>query len=122
MHRPKLLPNAAHPITVTPTEGRVRVLVGDTVVADTTRALTLQEASYPPVQYVPLEDCDPALLTPTATSTYCPFKGEAAYYSVVTPEATVEDAGWSYPEAYDAVGEVRGHVAWYPTKVTVEVG
>ena len=89
--------------------------------AASTPSLTLQEASYPPVQYVPLADIDPSLLARTETTTYCPYKGDAAYYSVNAPDGTVVDAGWTYDEPYDAVAEIAGHVAFYPTKVTVDV-
>ncbi|WP_308291315.1 DUF427 domain-containing protein [Mumia sp. zg.B21] len=104
-----------------PTPSRVRVLVGDTVVADTTAALTLRESTYPPAVYVPRSDLDASVVSPTDTSTYCPFKGTASYVSITTPEGIVEDAGWTYPEPYDAVPSIRGHVAFYPDRVTVEV-
>jgi uncharacterized protein (DUF427 family) len=121
MTRAKLIPDESHPITITPTAGRVRVVVGETVVAESDSSLTLREASYQPVYYVPLADIDPAVLTRTETTTYCPFKGDAAYYSVSTPEGTVADAGWTYEDAYEAVSEIIGHVAFYPDRVTVTV-
>jgi uncharacterized protein (DUF427 family) len=122
MTREPRTPDASHPITVTPTGRRVRVLVGGTVIAESDRALTLQEASYPPVQYVPVEDIDAAVLAGTDTSTYCPFKGDASYYSVTTDAGTVRDAGWYYPTPYDAVAPIADHVAFYPDRATVEVG
>lgn len=115
------IPDASHPITVTPTVGQVVVSIGGEVIASSTSSLTLQEASYPPVQYVPLADIDPSLLARTETSTYCPYKGDAAYYSVQTSDGTVVDAGWTYDEPYDAVAGIAGHVAFYPNKVEVEV-
>ena len=121
MTRGELIPDEHHPITITPTAGRVRVLAGDTVVADSTSALTLQEATYPPVQYVPLADVDPAVLARTGTTTHCPFKGDASYYSLETPGGTLVDAAWFYDAPYDAVGEIQGHLAFYPTKVSVTV-
>jgi uncharacterized protein (DUF427 family) len=121
MTREQKIPDASHPITVTPTAGRVQVVAGGSVIADTTDSLTLQEASYPPVQYVPISAIDPAVLARTDTSTYCPFKGDASYFSVSTPEGTITDAGWTYDEAYDAVAEIEGHIAFYPNKVTVTV-
>ena len=122
MSRPHLIPDEKHPITVTPTPGRVRVVSGDTVVAETAAALTLQEEGYPPVHYVPISDIDPAALDRSDTTTYCPFKGDASYYSVQTPDRAIEDAGWTYEQPYDAVADIRGHVAFYTGKVTVEVG
>lgn len=121
MTREKLIPDASHPIRVTPTPGRVGVVANGTVIADSTSSLTLQESTYPSVQYVPIADIDPAALTRTETSTYCPFKGDASYFSVETPDGTIPDAGWTYDEAFDAVSMIVGHVAFYPNKVTVTV-
>ncbi len=88
MSRPVLQPTAEHPITIEPTQGRVVVRVGDQVVADSRHALTLQESTYPAVQYIPMADVDQSVLRRTDTSTYCPFKGDASYYSVQTPGGT----------------------------------
>jgi uncharacterized protein (DUF427 family) len=117
MAKPRLQPGPDHPITITPTGSRVTVTVGGRVVADTVDALTLQEASYPPVQYVPLADVDPALISATDHQTYCPYKGEASYWSL--PEA--ENAVWGYQDPYDAVAEIKGHVAFYPDKAEVRI-
>jgi uncharacterized protein (DUF427 family) len=116
------IPGPDHPITVEPTPGRVVVRVGDRVVADTTSALTLTEATYPPVQYIPLSDVDPVAITPTATTTYCPYKGEATYYSLVRSDGVDVDAIWTYVEPYPEVGAIAGHVAFYPDKVDMAVG
>ena len=121
MTREKLIPDASHPITVTPTPGRVQVVAHGSVIAESTASLTLQESTYPAVQYVPIADIDPALLARTDTSTYCPFKGDASYFSLTTPDGTITDAGWTYDEAYDAVAEIKDHIAFYPNKVTVTV-
>ena len=117
--KPILVPGEAHPITITPTPGRVVVTLGEETVADTTAALTLQESTYPAVQYVPLADVAPALLEPTAHSTYCPYKGDAGYYSLVVDGQTHENAVWTYAAPYDAVAEIAGHVAFYPDVVDV---
>ncbi|MFL6026339.1 MAG: DUF427 domain-containing protein, partial [Friedmanniella sp.] len=97
------------------------VRVGDTVVAETTAALTLREASYPEVQYVPLGENDPALLQPSKHHSYCPYKGRASYYSLVVPEASADlsDAVWTYETPYAAVAEIAGHVAFYADRVDV---
>ena len=76
------LPGPDHPITITPNPKRIRVTFNGAVVADSARALTLQEASYPAVQYIPREDADMALLARTERSTHCPYKGDASYYSI----------------------------------------
>jgi len=93
--------------------------VGDQVVADTTAALALREANYPAVQYIPLADVDQAVLKETETSTYCPYKGDASYYSLVTADGELTDVIWTYREPYPAVAEIAGHVAFYPDKVSL---
>jgi uncharacterized protein (DUF427 family) len=121
MSRPVLSPTAEHPITIEPTQGRVVVRIGDTVVADSRGALTLQESTYPAVQYIPMADVDQSLLRRTDTATYCPFKGDASYYSVETPDGTVDDAIWTYEKPYDAVAEIVGHAAFYANRADVTV-
>jgi uncharacterized protein (DUF427 family) len=119
--RPVLEPTAEHPITITPTGTRVVVRVNGEVVADTTAALQLQESTYPAVQYIPLDDVEQHRLTATDTSTYCPYKGEAGYYSVTTAAGTVEDVIWTYEQPYPAVAQIAGHVAFYPDKADISV-
>lgn len=121
MTRPHLEPSTDHPITVEPTGSNVAVRAGQQEIARSNRALTLREADYPAVQYIPLDDVDQSLLRPTDTSTYCPFKGDASYYSVVTPDGELTDAVWGYRTPYPAVAQIAGHVAFYPNKVTVTV-
>ena len=122
MARDVRTPGPDHPITVEPTGSRVVVHAGDRVVADTTRALTLQEADYPAVQYVPLADVAEGALRPTDTQTYCPYKGDASYYALTGPDGEIADAVWTYAEPYAAVKEIAGHVAFYPQHVRVSVG
>lgn len=121
--RPVLQPTADHPITVEPTGRRVTVRVDGDVVADSRAALTLRESTYPAVQYVPLADVARDRLRRSDTATYCPFKGEAGYYHVVTAGGdTVEDVIWTYERPYPAVAEIAGHVAFYPDKADITVG
>jgi len=115
--KPVLYPGPDHPITVTPTEGRVVVKVAGQVVADTRAALTLQESTYPAVQYIPLADVDTSLLEPTATESYCPYKGDASYYSIPAGGAKAVDAIWEYKEPRDAVAQIKDHIAFYPNRV-----
>ncbi|MBX7430972.1 DUF427 domain-containing protein [Mycobacterium sp. Y57] len=120
--RPVRTPSAAHPITVEPTGRRVVVLLGGDVVAESDNALTLREASYPAVQYIPIADVADGRLTPSDTTSYCPYKGEAGYYHFVTAGGdTVADAVWCYPTPCPAVAAIAGHVAFYPDKVDVRV-
>jgi uncharacterized protein (DUF427 family) len=115
--KPVLQPGPNHPITVTPTAGRVVVTAGGKVVADTRAALTLQESTYPAVQYVPLTDVDQSLLERTATESYCPFKGEASYYSIPAGGDKAKDSVWEYQKPHDAVAQIAGHIAFYPDRV-----
>jgi uncharacterized protein (DUF427 family) len=120
------IPGPDHPITIEKTGRRVVARVGAHVVADSTRALTLQEANYSPVQYIPLDDVDQALLATSSTLTYCPYKGDASYYSIALPEGEdpegrLADAVWSYREPYGAVAQIAGHVAFYADRVQVVV-
>jgi uncharacterized protein (DUF427 family) len=117
-----LEPSPQHPITIEPTGSRIVVRVGGQVVADTRDALTLREASYPPVQYIPLADVDQSVLRGSETATYCPFKGDASYYSVAPAGGTtVEDAIWTYREPYPAVAEIVGRLAFYPDRAEITV-
>ncbi|MES3637549.1 DUF427 domain-containing protein [Mycobacterium intracellulare] len=121
-HRQVLEPNAGHPITIEPTQGRVQVRVNGELVADTTAALELREATIPAVQYIPIADVQQDRLTRTDTSTYCPFKGDASYYSVTTSSGdTVDDVIWTYEQPYPAVAAIGGHVAFYPHKADITV-
>ncbi|BBZ46405.1 DUF427 domain-containing protein [Mycobacterium parmense] len=115
-------PSAGHPITIEPTEGRVQVRVNGELVADTTAALQLREATLPVVQYIPMSDVVQERLTATDTTTYCPFKGEASYYSVTTSAGdTVDDVIWTYEKPYPAVAAIGGHVAFYPDRAEILV-
>jgi len=111
------LPSALHPITVEPTPGTVTVRLGGRIVAESSRALTLREASYPAVQYVPLEDVDAEALVPSERTSYCPFKGTASYYSLRAGDEVSEDSVWYYPEPHDAVAPIAGHAAFYADRV-----
>jgi uncharacterized protein (DUF427 family) len=123
MARDVKIPDATHPITVKPTGSRVTVRVGGVTVAESDSALSLAEASYPVVQYIPLADVDQSMLSRTDSHTYCPYKGEASYYSLQTPGGTTEtDLIWTYENPYDAVAEIAGHVAFYANRAEVSVG
>ena len=111
------LPGPDHPITISPSHDRVRVMLGGQAVADTTRALVLQEASYKPVFYIPREDAQTALFEATSHSTHCPYKGEASYYTIKLGDRVAENAVWSYQQPYPAMREIAGHLAFYPNRV-----
>ena len=112
------LPGPDHPITIAPHPAHVVVTAGGRVVADTRAALALQEANYRAVLYIPRDDVDMSLLDRTDRTTYCPYKGDAAYYSV--PAASGPNAVWTYEAPYDAVSPIKDHLAFYPDRVTIE--
>ncbi len=111
------IPGPDHPITITPNGQRVVVTAGGKVIADSRAALTLQEAAYPPVLYIPRADVDMAALERSAHASYCPYKGDAAYYSIPAGGERAVDAVWTYEAPYDAVAAIRDHVAFYPDRV-----
>ncbi|WP_454645950.1 DUF427 domain-containing protein [Bradyrhizobium liaoningense] len=114
------LPGPDHPITITPNPRRVRVTAGDIVIAETSKALTLKEAKYPAVQYVPREDTNMALLERTDRVTHCPYKGDASYFSVKADGKMLDNAIWTYETPFPAMTEIAGHLAFYPDKVKIE--
>ena len=89
------------------------------VIADTGDALTLTEADYPPVQYLPREDVEMGFLSKTEKHTMCPYKGEASYYTLHIEGRILENAVWSYEDPYPAMEQIRGRLAFYPDKVEV---
>ena len=118
-NRPVLTPSPDHPITIERNPNRVRVRAGDTLIADTANALTLREANYPPVHYIPRADVDMAQLERSDHSTYCPYKGEAAYFHIAALGDTGVNAIWTYEQPYAAVGEIVEYLAFYPSKVEI---
>jgi len=112
------IPDESHPITIEPNPHRLVIRLDGVVVADTTHALTLREAHYPAVQYVPLGDVEPAYVRRSDHATYCPFKGDASYYDLVVDGREIKDAIWTYEEPYDYVGQIKGHVAFYAHNVS----
>jgi uncharacterized protein (DUF427 family) len=114
------LPGPDHPISIAANPKRIRVSADGVVIADTTHALTLKEASYPAVQYVPREDAKMALLKRTERVTHCPYKGDANYFSVMADGKAIENAIWTYETPYPAMADIAGHLAFYPDKVKIE--
>ena len=119
--KPIKIPGPEHPITITPTTGRVTVVVEGRRIADTRAALTLKEASYPGVQYIPRGDVDLTQLQRTSHQTYCPYKGECSYYSIPSGGERSVNAVWTYEAPYAAVSSIRGYLAFYPNRVEILV-
>ncbi|MFM0123726.1 DUF427 domain-containing protein [Paraburkholderia sp. RL18-101-BIB-B] len=111
------LPDATHPITLAMTGVHVLVKSGGRIVADTRRAVTFTESKYPPVQYIPRDDVDMTLLEPTQHKSYCPYKGEATYFSIKGIGERGINAVWSYVGAYSAVAQIDGCLAFYSDRV-----
>ena len=107
-------------IMIRPVPGRYIVRAGGAIIGETERALELVEGSRPPVLYVPREDVAMALLDRSDRQSTCPLKGEASYYSVITPEARLENAVWSYENPVAGAEAIAGHLAFYADKVRVE--
>jgi len=111
------VPGPDHPITIEHNAMRIVVKVGGQIVADTRDALTLREAHYPAVQYIPRKDVDMMLLTRTDHATYCPYKGECSYFNIAGVGERGVNAVWSYEHPYDAVAPIKDHLAFYPERV-----
>src|SRR5271154_3056841 len=101
--KPIKIPGPDHPITIERNRARVVVSVAGRIVADTREALTLREAAYPAVQYIPCKDVEMALLQRTAHATYCPYKGDCAYFSIPLGGDHSTNAVWSYEALYAPV-------------------
>ena len=115
-------PDPDHPLTITPTAAQVRVLFDQHPLATSDRALSLKEADYPVVQYLPREDIEIGYFSKTERHTTCPYKGEASYYTVFYDGQLLENAAWSYEEPYPAMEAIRGMIAFYPDKFLIDVG
>lgn len=111
------IPGPDHPITVEHNPSRVVVTLGGKTIADTRDALTLCEASYPPVQYIPRRDVDMSLLQRTDHSSHCPYKGDASYYSIIPGGERSKNAVWTYEAPNAAVNSIKDHLAFYPDRV-----
>ena len=119
--KPIKIPGPDHPITIERNPARIVVSVARRVVADTQNALTLREASYEPVQYIPREDVDMTLLARAGHTTYCPYKGDCAYYSIPAGGDRSLNAIWTYEAPYAAVAAIKDHLAFYPDRIdTIE--
>lgn len=110
------IPDANHPIIIEPTPDRVVVTVAGRVVADSTQALTLREAAYPAVLYIPRADVDMTMLQRTDHATYCPYKGDCGYFSIPAAAERGTNAVWTYEAPHAAVAAIKDHLAFYPDR------
>ncbi len=110
----------AEHIRIRKATGKWVVRAGGAVVGESSDALELHEGDAPPVIYFPRSDIGMALLEKTSSSTRCPWKGQATYYTVSTAAGDIPDAAWSYEDPSESVAEIGGYLAFYGDKVTVE--
>jgi uncharacterized protein (DUF427 family) len=111
------IPGPDHPITIEANPGRVVVTLGGLTIADTTAALTLREAAYPAVQYIPRRDIDMSALVRSDHMTYCPYKGDASYFSIPAGGERSANAAWTYETPFGAMAAIKEYVAFYPDRV-----
>jgi uncharacterized protein (DUF427 family) len=111
------IPGPDHPVTIERNPRRVVVKVAGLVVADSRDALTLREASYPAVQYIPRKDVDMTLLQRTSHATYCPYKGDCAYFSIPVGGERSINAVWTYERPYPAAEAIKECLAFYPDRI-----
>ena len=119
---PAFAANPGHVITLTPEPARIQVFFKGTLVADTVRAIRLQEASYPVCFYVPRADCKMEYFVETAHQTKCPFKGTARYWTLKTKDGEAQNAVWGYDDPFDQMAAIDRHAAFYPDKVEIRAG
>jgi uncharacterized protein (DUF427 family) len=120
--KPIKIPGPDHPISIESDTSRVIVSVAGRIIADSREALTLREAHYPAVQYIPRKDVDMTLLARSDRSTYCPYKGDASYFSVPVGGERSIDGVWTYETPYAAVAGIKDYLAFYPDRVdTIEI-
>jgi uncharacterized protein (DUF427 family) len=115
--KPMKIPGPDHPISIEPNPSRIVVTAGGRVIADTRDALTLRESSYAPVQYIPRRDVAMAALARSDHTTYCPYKGDASYYSIPAGGDRSRNAVWTYETPFEAMAEIKDYVAFYPDRV-----
>ena len=110
----------ANEITLRIADGTWVLRAGGAVLGESTRAVELSEGDYPSVVYFPRENIAMAFLDKSDTTSTCPHKGEATYYSIQTKSVLIKDAGWSYETPSVGLEDIAGHIAFYPSKAAVE--
>jgi len=102
---------------------RVRVSLGDTLIADTTRAVRVLEKSLAPSYYIPPEDIEPGVLEwEGGRTTFCEWKGTASYLHVVGDGGRrLERAAWTYPEPRPDFESIANWIAFYPHELECTV-
>jgi uncharacterized protein (DUF427 family) len=102
-------PSIAQPVT-----NRLKVIFGGHVLAETVRGVRTIETSHPPTYYFPPEDVDVSLLVANTQHSFCEWKGQAAYFDIVSAQKRVEAAAWSYARPTEAFRSIQDYIAFYP--------
>lgn len=113
-HKTMKIPGPDHPISIEAHPSRITVTVGGKVVADSRDALTIREADYPAVHYIPRRDVDMTSLARSEHKSHCPYKGDASYYSIPAGGDRSLNAAWTYENPYEAMAKIREYLAFYP--------
>lgn len=95
----------------------IQVVFNDVIIADTQRAKRVLETSHPPSYYLPPADVRLEYFTPTSRSTFCEWKGQAAYYTIRIGDQQAENAAWFYPNPTPAFASLKDYVAFYPSRM-----
>jgi uncharacterized protein (DUF427 family) len=114
------IPGTDHPISIVRSGSPVVVRVAGRQIGESLEPLILHEARYPAVPYIPRGDLDMSLFTRTATTTHCPYKGDATYFTITVAGQTYPDAAWSYETPYPVVEGIARHIAFFPDRVGVQ--
>lgn len=107
-------------IKIRPATGTWVVRAGGAVIGESNEALELSEGSYAPVIYIPRKDIAMAFLEPSETTSTCPHKGQASYFSIIAKSGAIKDAAWSYEDPIESVAAIKGYLAFYTDRVAVE--
>lgn len=110
----------ANRITLRNAPGKYSIRAAGAVLGESSNVIELSEGDLAPVFYVPRSDLAMAFFDRTDTSTHCPLKGDATYYTLEAKSGPIPDAAWSYETPNEGLEAIAGHLAFYPNKVTVE--
>lgn len=107
------------PPALEPSSRRLTVILGDKIVAETTRGYRVLETSHPPGYYFPPEDVDQSLLVPVTGASFCEWKGQACYFTVRVGSREATRAAWRYDEPTPKFAALAGYLSFYPGRFDV---
>lgn len=116
---PGFLNHPDHKVEISAPDFAVQVLLDGDVIAQTHRAVRLDEGNYPPRYYLPAQDVAMDRLSATDHTSHCPFKGDARYWTVITAERKVENGAWAYDAPFDECLALKGRIAFYSETIDV---